>query len=169
MWHEVIIEVSEISSCSNPTSLDYQIISNRTDTGETEVTFDFVSPYDPSQRVPVTQKGKASPPSLANIRDVPGIGFDVNMKASVGNPLTPQGATPTIDYEYNIYFALAHKQLFFSGAHDWFPWHELYIEVDGRELMSFQRDPLRGENGTPFDLSQPPILIPYEVIPLPEL
>jgi hypothetical protein len=70
----------------------------------------------------------APPPSRAGIAWL-GEAIFVGIEGAGPNPLI--SVSPPIDYAYNFVFDLAKGEVGISGLHDWFPWHEVYIEVNG--------------------------------------
>jgi len=79
-------------------------------------------------------------------------GFEINVKASSGNPLI--SLSPPIDFSYAIDIIPCAQRLDVYAWHDLYPWHELYIQLDGDELL-FVRDAPSGLTKTPFDLAFP--------------
>jgi hypothetical protein len=94
--------------------------------------------------------------------------LSVQMQASSPNPLGPPG-TPTIDYQYNLEFNLNRGILYASGYFDWYPWHELYVEVDGIQVVSLNRTPRRGADASPLDLRRPSIYFQGASLAIPAL
>jgi RHS repeat-associated protein len=114
VWHEVILDTQ------NPA---YFITSNQADTGVTRAAW-----RDLLGRNSYYATGKAPAPSVADI-DWQGQSIFVHLEAHSGNPLT-MGA-PAIDYRYVVQFDLFNGTVTLFGYHDWYPWHEFYLEVDG--------------------------------------
>jgi len=152
VWHEIELDTS------NPA---YYIISNRTDTGVTRASW-----QDIMGRNSYYAAAKAPAPAPADIV-WQGSSIFVHMEAHAGNPLA-LGA-PAIDYRYVIEFDLHKGEVTMFGYHDWYPWHELYLEVDGVAVRPWpiQYSPIGStwpEN--PFSLGYLPQPVEYtETIP----
>ena len=137
VWHEVELDTS------NPA---YYILSNRTDTGVTRASW-----KDVLGRYSYYTTGKAPAPAPADI-EWRGSSIFVHMEAHAGNPLA-LGA-PAIDYRYTIQFDLFKGEVTLFGYHDWYPWHELYVTVDGIRPTDLQvHDVPSGPTKTPADLT----------------
>ncbi|MEW5977252.1 MAG: RHS repeat-associated core domain-containing protein [Acidobacteriota bacterium] len=135
VWHKVTIETG---SDSEPE------VSNERGAGKTVVLYRT----NPASIIFRVKKGQAGPPEKAKIeRDkrTPCI-TRVTIVGSVSNPL--MATAPTIDYSYALAFDETTSKLTFSGSHDHFPWHELYLDTN-RKLVA---DPPSGPTRTPADL-----------------
>jgi len=151
VWHEVIIDTSPsplyyCDGAANYTFPFNYIKSNRADTGTT------IAVSYPPGIMGVRRSGKAPAPTKATIsastRTV-----TVHMEAHSANPLTPPG-TPEIDYAYDLSFDLKTGAVIVKGEHDVFPWHELYVTVDGIRPTNLQvHDVPSGPTKTPADLT----------------
>jgi RHS repeat-associated protein len=167
VWHEVILDTGDFdSSCLDYVIPSDYVVVNEADTGETSVTYHvglFVT-------IPLVQSAKAPAPEKASVNIINDVGkIAVQMEAHAGNPLSPPG-TPPIDYEYLLLFDLDRGSLTFGGEHDWFPWHELYIEVDGVAVSTAQVQYIPDQPlATPPDLFLPPIPVAYQSVPIPDL
>ena len=151
VWHEVIIDTtpSPLYYCDGAANYAFPfnyIKSNRADTGTT------IAVSYPPGIMGVRRIGKAPAPTKATIsastRTV-----TVHMEAHSANPLTPPG-TPEIDYAYDLSFDLKTGAVTVKGEHDVFPWHELYVTVDGIRPTNLQvHDVPSGPTETPADLT----------------
>jgi hypothetical protein len=118
-WHEVVLDTS------NPS---FFIVSNEAGVGTTRVEYEDLlgNSYLAFDTAP--------PPPYAGIAWL-GEAIFVSLEAHVSNPLVWDPLSPAIDYEYNFIFDLAAGEVSISGIHDWFPWHEVYIEVNGTSIL----------------------------------
>ncbi|HSL93939.1 MAG TPA: DUF3238 domain-containing protein [Bacillota bacterium] len=167
VWHEVVLDTDYVNIFCDPyQSYPNFIVTNDADTEETLVTF-YAGPL---VTIPMTQRGKTPAPSKATVHAYSNVqSVVVRMEAHTPNPLTPEG-TPPIDYEYHLIFDLLSGSITFGGEHDWYPWHELYIEVDGLPVAAaaVQYTP-QGITGTAADLWMPPIPLGYRHVPITHL
>jgi len=109
--------------------------------------------------------GHAPSPSTANVT-YPNSQIWIEVKASAANPLIP--FAPAIDYSYTFAFDLNTGAVAVIGEYDFFPWHEVFLQVDnkGYEILNA---PPSGPNKNPLDLgydqSHRPKLFWWENIP----
>lgn len=153
VWHEVVINTNyDVDPCNIvPLSASLLYLTNKTGIGETSVTFSPGGPF----AIPITLRGKAPAADKAGIM-VTTDQINVHIEAHAANPLTPPG-TPSIDYQYNLTFDLKTGHIIVEGEHDMFPWHELYVTVDGTRPTDLQvYDVPSGPSKTPGDLFFPP-------------
>jgi RHS repeat-associated protein len=80
-----------------------------------------------------------------------------------GNPLTPQGVTPKIHYDYSLVFDLKQKRLIVDGSVTRFPSHELVIQ----DTMLLGHVPDYAAGANPFDLAPPLQGVSPSVVNLP--
>ena len=117
VWHEVILDTDDPL---------FFVKSNKSDTGVTRASWQVRGwSYYATGKAP-----KPSPASIGWIGEV--ILINVEVKGESGaNPLALSGVTPPIRYRYGIRLDLAKGEVMVVGYHGWYPWHEVYLEVDG--------------------------------------
>jgi hypothetical protein len=128
-------------------SLDFE-----TGTGTTVVTF-----IDQFTGNPRTERGKATPPDSNSVTLSRWDDDDreVSIRMTSSNPLA--FGSPAIDLSYAIRHLPCESKLEVYAWHDIFPWHELYIELDGQMLL-YVNDAPSGPLPTPADLIFPAIM-----------
>ncbi len=152
--------------------------SSRQDTGETVAT--YINVERPPWWFPIPipmgierhiERDKADPPNPARLdytlwrnppTDLQDEAYAVTIEGSVSNPLVP--LSPTIDIHYFVYFSLTWNRIEISGHLDRFPWHEIWVAVDGRHVIGVQQPP-QGPAMNPADLALPPE--PFSTSPTP--
>jgi RHS repeat-associated protein len=107
VWHEVIIELDP----GKPVE-----VSNKTRTGETQVVY-----YNVHEGKMIHASDTAPLQPKATIQRNTQCLTTVEIKANVGNPLSPPGVTPKIDHGYHLEFDNCKNQLRYQGSHDVFP------------------------------------------------
>lgn len=123
-----------------------------TDTGITSVTVELNPDYYNSS-TPLTGylSGKAprpDPPVVSCNEEEKYL--NVFIKADAPNPLV--SVAPGIEIEYDIYFYFDYgPSVSVIAKRDRFPWHELYIEIDGESVLQWNQEPT-GPFFTPTDL-----------------
>ena len=129
MAHEVVIETSPVKP---------PVVSNGSVGGSSSVWY-------MTWAGPGFATGVAPAPALATVTRPSRCITKVVINGSVTNPLEP--FAPSIDYSYTFVFDSAKGIATYSGRHDHYPWHELY--VNGVSLVT---DAPMGPTGTPADL-----------------
>jgi RHS repeat-associated protein len=170
VWHELILEThSTGKGCYIVTE-----IYNKADVGQTQVSNRAAMLSLPA---PIITRHTQTGFSVVDINNpgrrsanwsVMGESLNVQMQAHSPNPLAPPGA-PTVDYQYNLEFDLNRGILYVDGYFDWYPWHELYVEVEGIQVVSLNRTPRRGADANPFDLGRPSIHFQGALVTIPAL
>lgn len=144
-WHEVILDTDDPSLF---------IVSNEAGVGTTRVEYEDLLGNS------YLAFGTAPTPPRAGIAWL-GESIFVGVEGVGPNPLI--SVSPPIDYDYNFVFDLAKGEVGISGLHDWYPWHEVYIEINGAPLL---RQPVRYSPSVwpenPFALGYLPQPINYQ-------
>lgn len=135
---------------TNRNSLKWQ-----TDTGVTQVWFTDISGREQHW------SKKALPPGSdifgrqpVQIQHWDSESLEISVRVQSGNPLTE--GSPAIDFAYAIRVLPCEEKLEIYAWHDSFPWHEVYVQMEGEELISI-RDAPSGPTYTPADLIFPAI------------
>ena len=129
MAHEVVVE-------TDPTKPP--VVSNGSVGG-------FAAVWYTTSSGPATAAGFSPPPALATVTRPSKCVTKVVINGSVTNPLEP--FAPSIDYSYTFVFDSTTGRADYSGKHDRYPWHELYVNG-----LSLNTDPPLVPTYTPADL-----------------